>query len=493
MKTSGVKDLEVLAAPKRPGKLWAAVVAFAAMIDYPMDDFQISIVVVTIKKRSVWHISAMRKIGKTHVIGFMILFLGSAGFTGMYTNHRAEFAKELFDHCRPYAEKLKRMGYVTRLEPSNGFFNIYFRANDAVAYFRTRSAEGLRGRMKMDYAFHDEAQKMKSAARKEISGGMVRSPLKLEVFMGNPATKEDFSRYYDSPFTQAKIAKRANFIEFSGAEAYDTSIKLTPELLLECNPNAVNLGDLEDLIRGELEDKSHEEVAAELFGIWNVPEEVERVDPEFKPAQLKKIFTRTISRADRWYLSVAIDYQSKEAFMVINDGLTMEVADVIELPHGSVEPVSKWILHNKVRFRRIFVMGTAKGKVLSDLLKSIRGKVEVVTPQSFAVSLARFLEQVEAGTLKVVESPDTKGALGSFWIGYDQKTMAPIARASTPEDVSLVMSLMMASIDEKAIKRIQRANGTAKVETPVEKVVVEEKKLDTMAAYLANKKAQAQK
>lgn len=485
---SGMELLEEKVADKRNGELWESVQAFADLIEFPLDSFQISLIVLTLKKRSVWHISAMRKIGKTHILGFMLLFLGSIGYSGVYSNHKLEFVKEVFEFVKPYAEELKKLGFVKRIEPSHGFLNIYF-ASGGTVYFRTRSSGFGRGYMKLDFVFWDEAQKTKSAQRKEISGALYTSALKLEVYVGNPATLEDTMAFPDSPFTQAKRSARKNFIEFSGAPQYSPDLELTPELLAECNPNAHRLGDLTELIKAEFDaDKKHEEVAAELFGIWNLPPDVDKVEPEFSSTQIQKMLTKTHSKAASFYLSVAIDYKSSEAFMVISDGVIMEVAEVIELPHGSVEPVSTWILANKNRFRNAFIMGTAKGKVLVELLAPIKRKITVVQPQAFAVSLARFLQQVKSETLKVYETEDVRSALGSFWIAFDQKTNAPVARAATPESVSLIMSLMMGSVDEKAADRIRKSSGAASENQPEVEIPTTPKELDPMAAYFAAQK-----
>lgn len=488
---SGIADLENRVAGKRRGKLWRSVEAFSELIEFPLDDFQISLIVVAIKRRSVWHISAMRKIGKTHILGFLILFLGCAGYTGIYCNHKLEFVKELFEFVKPYAERLKELGFVSKIEPSHGFLNIYF-SNGASAFFRVRSPGFGRGYMKMDYVLWDEAQKSSASQGTEVTGAMQPSKLNLQIYMGNPATKKDVLTFPDSKFLQAKIKGSKTMIEFSAADKYDPKMVLDAELLRECNPNVHRLGDLDELLQLQWDDdKSHEEVAAELYGIWNLPEDAERIDPTLSSDEITQILTKIPSKSSLWYLSVAIDYKSNEAFMVINDGVTVELAQVIKLSHGSVEPVSEWILHNKNRFRKIFIMGTAKGKVLVDLLHKIKGRIEVIQPQAFAVSLDRFLRQVKNETLRVFDTPDIRAALGSFWIAHDPKTNAPIAKASTPEHVSLVMSLMMAAVKDDAIDRIRNLSGATlpDMEDEMEEVEEAPKELDPMAAYKAQREA----
>lgn len=460
---NGLNRLQARAAKRRGGDLWQAAMALAEILNFPLDDFQISLIVIAIRRRSVFHISAMRKIGKTHILGFMCLLLGVMGYTGVYTNHRKEFVIEFFEFVRGYAQILKDLGIIRKIEPSNGFHNIHFH-NGAAIYFRTRSSSFGRGGMKLDYVFFDEAQKVHEATQTEVSGTMLVSSLKLEVHVGNPATKKDLIEYPTSPFTKAKIDGNPNFIEFSGADRYSEDLELTPELLAECNPNAHRLGDLKELLDSErAAGKSHEVIAAELFGIWNLPETYEKIEPEFSRSDVNKILTTQVSKASKFWLSVAMDFKTSEAYMVVTDGVIMEVARVIELPRGSVEPVADWILKHKAKFRDIFIMGTSKGKTLAKLLSSIPKRWTLIEPMVFAVSLNRFMQQTTNGTLLISETEDVRAALGSFWISYDAKTNAPIAKASTPEQVSLLMSLMMGAVDQKAIDRIQAASGAPTV------------------------------
>lgn len=508
---NGIGKLNQRVASRRGGKLWLSVEAFAEVLDFPLDDFQISLIVASIRRKAVVHISAMRKIGKTHILGFMCLFLASMGYTGVYTNHKKEYVEELFNFVLPYAEILKELGVVRRIQPASQHLNIYF-SNGGEIKFRTRSSSFGRGGMKLDFVFFDEAQKVHEVTQTEISGTMKPSKLGLEIHVGNPATQKDLLEYPDSPFVKAKIEGRKNFIEFSAIDSYDPAMALTPELLADCNPNAHRLGDLKKMIESDIENgKSHEVIAAESYGVWNLPETFSKIEPYFSPKQIDAILTRKNSKADKWYLSVAIDWKSTEAHIVINDGIIMEHAGTIPIPRGSVEPVAEWILQHKNRFRKIFIMGTSKGTLLSKLLASIANRWELVSGAAFSVHLNRFIEQVEAGTLQVSDTDDVRAALGSFYIGVDKKTHSPTAMASNPEQVSLLMSLFLGALDQRALKRINGSTGVASqqnefeekeipmstevaasvAEAPISKAVIhpEVEKLDPMAA---KKRAQAE-
>lgn len=468
---NGMDKLQARVAKKRGGKLWRSVEAFAELIDYPLDDFQVSLIVICIQKRSVIHLSAMRKIGKTHILGFLLLFLGFLGYTGVYTNHRKEYVEEVFLHCLPYAEELKQLGIIYRIEKSHQHLNLFFapkadpknpskKLPAAAIKFRTRSASFGRGGMKLDFVFFDEAHKLHEDTQTDISGTMKPSKLNLEVHVGNPPTESDLDSYPDSPFVAAKRRmlegkKVPNWIEFSAADRYDEDLKLTPELLLECNPNAHRLGDLGKLIASEMENgKRHEVIAAELFGVWNLPDTFDKIQPEFTGREIDGMLTSHISKASKWYLSVAIDYKSSLAYLVINDGVLMELAETLELDRGSVEPVAEWIIAQKNRFKNIFIYGNAKGKQLEKLLSSIPNRWENVDPGAFAVSLSRWMNQVANGSLLINDTDDVRAALGSFWISYDAKTAAPWAQSSSPEHTSLLMSMMIGALDKKTMDRI---------------------------------------
>lgn len=471
---NGWERLEHLIEAKRYGELWTRVEEFSKLISFPLDDFQVALIVLAVKRNSVLHISAMRKIGKTHLLGFLCLFLGFLGYDGVYCNHKRQFVEEFFDFVEGYAIRLLDAGLIRKID-GGADKKIIFADGNKVS-FSTRSASFGRGYMKLDFVLWDEAQKSSSAQRKEISGALYLSKLKLQIYVGNPATVKDTLAWPDSPFTMAKKAKSPTMIEFSGALEYSPDLKLTADLLLACNPNAHRLGDhaaLEKLIEDEFEQgKSHEEVASELFGIWNLPEDVDKIEPEFSGAQIHRILShpKQKSVAERFHLSVAMSFKAEYAYMVINDGVTMEVARKIELPMGSVERVAQWILANRVRFERVHVMGTAKGKALIDLLRPIGKFVNEVKPNAFATNMARFVQQVDGGSLRVVETAEVRQALASFWIAHDPKTHAAVVKAITEEDISLVMSLMMAAIDDGVLNRIMLSNGRlpAKKEEPEE-------------------------
>lgn len=400
-------------------------------------------ILVKTERGQITAVSIPRQNFKTE-LACIFLFIGALlGESGVFFGHNGDIVREALRRMVAICRPLVKTGIVRKITDSHGFQTIEF-ATGAILYFRIRTSGATVG-LTVDRIVFDEAQKLSGDFFEEASPTLTHSKSKKILFIGTPATDEDYKRYPDSPFHKMKRESSPDLIEYSGADKYDPSIELNLAVAKKANPAWKLIPDFAKLVKQEQATMSHEAFCRQRLGIWKI-ETAEVHEPYFKPSATKDFFTARGSRSNIFEAGLGITPTADKAFISMNDGQVIEVAAEFDLSSGDLDPVIQWIYERGRTVRVVNIPANAKGKVIEQSLKANRFmKTRLSTLPETSTSLVRLLKSLEQGDLKLFENSEVATAINSFWLGFDDRSGSSVIQSGDENDISLMLSLCLST------------------------------------------------
>lgn len=445
----------------------AQIKAFATDLRYPLKPYQIDLVHRTVNSSDevIYYDGARQIFGKTQVQVMSMLIFAINGRRVLYSAHKKDTVRAIMQRLVGLARQLKGTGVIAREALSNGFEEIFFESDGSI-HFRVRT-DGTGVGLSLDVIIWDEAQLVSRRAVSDMGPALDSSDYPVSIHIGTPPKDAEYNLCPDAPFTVAYLNDDPNFIH------HGPQVEYTPDLEYSWDEYGRQIVSWRDprSLRVRLDNKwkaavtpaQREDFWRDNASVWKRPEKWVNHEPLLDFDDLKAMFTKAGSLAQRFYVGVGVNPESQLAYVAANDGRQLMIAREIDLGAGDLEPLAQWLRENARKFKVIRIPGNARGRALKDLLvdKGIsNAKLRLVGLPELSSSIARFLRMTKAGEWKVYDTMDTRTALGSFWLGFDQKSGSSYVEAASKSDEALVLSLIQASVDENLTLRARELNGT---------------------------------
>lgn len=432
---------------------------FLDVIDYSIDEWQVSSIFQTIRKKE-YYISGPRQFGKSQLSIACALILAFMGLKVLFLTHNVALSEDLMRRAVIYGRKLQEMGAVTQIYNNKNQKEIWFASGGCIK-FGVRSP-GVAVGTSWDAIFWDEAQKVSNEIVEEVLPILSQSKHRVQLHIGTPPTDQDLINYPDSPFIEARKRGGEAWKEFSAAPEYSPDIDISNLSLAKfSNPAWTRTPNFWDGLKKAQKTMSHEKYCRQYLGVWKADKKFNTHDPELTGKEVSAILTNRGSTARFFTCGVGINSASTKAYVSMNDGVVTEIAEVFDLDDGGFDSMVEWLVERARFVHSIRIPATVKGRALIETLKERRigGKLKSTSMPEMDNFLSRFLKQTKANNLKVFRSSSVEMALGNFWLEYDSRSSTSVIKSGVPEDACLVLALVSSTVDENLTNRVSSAKA----------------------------------
>jgi hypothetical protein len=413
-----------------------------------------------------------RQIGKTTLAVAYVILHFISGRRVLYLTHKGETAQDVMQRALVVSQALEEAGLITRIQNSQGYYNIYG-PNGASIQFRSRGSAKAAVGKSLDVILWDEAQTAKPGFEHQVQPTLITSKFRYQLWVGTPPDEECYDNgAAENPYCRAREQHDPNYTEYSAAEEYDPTLAVTKEALSKANPAVTRIDQLWEQVDHLRREMDHLALCREYLGVWNPPKDMTKLDPILTPKQVASILTRKGSINSRFVYSVGFHIDSPTAYISTGDGLISEVAARLDISDGNLEEIADYLQERMTAISRLVISGNARGQALFKLLQERRLKVlidhtNLLTLPELSNNVARFLTQArDEQSLQVHSSDltDVELALSTFWCPQNEKTRGLDINSTQPEHIAMLYSLVN-STKSGTVENRMTSNQILKVST----------------------------
>jgi hypothetical protein len=425
----------------------------AELVGLTLDEEQVNILYEAEKKGELY-VCAMRQFGKT-IAAIMFLLIGALkGEECLYTAHNSDCVMNTMRKFVALSEPLIEPGIVKKISASHGFTQVEFAAGNLVK-FRIRT-----GRMgvgtSLDRIVYDEAQMLEQATIEELEPTMTNSASGRTLLIGTPPTPAELASYgFETPWILARSEAGDRWVEYSLVPEYSKDIPVTVASIKKANPSWRRIPDLQEFVAKNRRKLGHEGFCRMYLGVWNLPSEIEMHEPYISVDEAKKFMTKAATSSSRFTAALGILPSSKKAFITMCDGGMSEVAAEFDMEIGGIDAIVDWVVKKKAIIESFRIPDNVRGRAIETALREKRcaAFVKMMKLPETDNQIARFLKQTKEGSLFVYESDKVWIAITSFWLGLIPQSGSHEILSGVPEDAALILSLVNATKDGRALER----------------------------------------